>query len=203
MVSMRDRALIEARAKGIDVEASVRRPWRQVLHLDVVGSAFAISLLLLTYFAEVGFFVIFLTTIYGFTLTQANGISNWMWASDAVALILTGLLSDRLRVRKPFMLVGAMGMIVMTFILLQRTTMPHTCYYMFVLLLSILMVFTAIGYGPWMASFTETVERRNPALTAHGLAVWGWIIRIVVAGSAFILPYVITCLLYTSDAADE
>jgi MFS family permease len=192
MVSMRDRALIEARAKGIDVEESLRRPWRQVLHLDVVGSAFAISVFLLIYFAEVGFLVIFLTTIYGFTLTQANGISNWIWAFDAVALILTGLLSDRLRVRKPFMLVGAMGMIVMTFILLQRTTMPHTSYYMFVLLLSILMVFQAIGYGPWMASFTETVERRNPALTAHGLAVWGWIIRIVVAASAFILPYVVT-----------
>jgi MFS family permease len=62
MVSMRDRALIEARAKGIDVQESLRRPWRQVLHLDIVGSAFAISVFLLIYFAEVGFLVIFLTS---------------------------------------------------------------------------------------------------------------------------------------------
>ena len=42
-----------------------------------------------------------------------------------------------------------------------------------------------------MASFTETVERRNPALTATGLAVWGWIIRAVIAISILILPSVV------------
>jgi hypothetical protein len=42
-----------------------------------------------------------------------------------------------------------------------------------------------------MASFTETVEKRNPALTATGLAVWGWIIRAVIALSILILPSVV------------
>jgi hypothetical protein len=42
-----------------------------------------------------------------------------------------------------------------------------------------------------MASFTETVERRNPALTATGLAVWGWILRLIVAASFLILPHLI------------
>ncbi len=32
-----------------------------------------------------------------------------------------------------------------------------------------------MAYTPWMASFTEIVEARNPALTATGLAIWGWI----------------------------
>ena len=35
-----------------------------------------------------------------------------------------------------------------------------------------------VAYTPWMASFTETVEARNPALTATGLAIWGWIVRV-------------------------
>jgi hypothetical protein len=52
-------------------------------------------------------------------------------------------------------------------------------------------VFLAIAYAPWMASFTETVEKHNPALTATGLAVWGWIIRAVVALSTLILPIVV------------
>ena len=43
-----------------------------------------------------------------------------------------------------------------------------------------------------MASYTEQVESHNPALTASGLAVWGWILRIVVALSFLVLPYVIT-----------
>jgi hypothetical protein len=42
-----------------------------------------------------------------------------------------------------------------------------------------------------MASYTETVEARNPALTATGLAIWGWIIRIVVFISFLIIPVVI------------
>jgi hypothetical protein len=42
-----------------------------------------------------------------------------------------------------------------------------------------------------MASFTETVEARNPALTATGLAIWGWIIRVVVFGAFLLIPVVI------------
>jgi hypothetical protein len=64
----------------------------------------------------------------------------------------------------------------------------------FALVISINAVFLAIAYAPWMASFTETVEKHNPALTATGLAVWGWIIRAVVAISIGILPVVISAM---------
>src|SRR6185437_7385316 len=47
MVSMRDRALIEARARGLKVDELLVRPWRQMMRLDVIGSAFAISVFLL------------------------------------------------------------------------------------------------------------------------------------------------------------
>ncbi len=191
MVSMRDRALIEARAKGLDIEDSLRHPWKQMMHLDVVGSAFAISVFLLVYYAAVGFFVIYFTVVYGFTQQQANSLGNWFWAFDAGALVLIGLLSDRLRVRKPFMLVGALGAAAMTIVFLSRVGHPNTSYSEFVVILSLLAVCLAIAYAPWMASFTETVEKHNPALTATGLAVWGWIIRVVVAVSTIFLPIVV------------
>src|SRR6266851_1303791 len=44
MVTMRDRALIEAKAKGIDIEAALKHPFRQLLKADVVVSAVAVSL---------------------------------------------------------------------------------------------------------------------------------------------------------------
>lgn len=192
MVSMHDRALVQARAKGIDIRATLRNPWRQMLHLDIVGSAFAISVFLIIYYTAVGFFTIYLTSIFGFTLTQANGINNWFWAFDAGALVVVGIVSDKVRVRKPFMVFGAVAAVVMTYIFSTRTGHPHTTYYTFVLIISIMSVCLAIAYAPWMASFTETVEKRNPALTATGLAVWGWIIRVVVAISIFVLPYVVS-----------
>ena len=55
MVTMRDRALIEARAKGIDIQASLRHPFRQLLKPDVIISALGMSIFLLVYYTSVGF----------------------------------------------------------------------------------------------------------------------------------------------------
>jgi MFS family permease len=192
MVSIRDRALIEARARGLDVKDSLRNPWRQMMHLDIIGSAFAISVFLLIYYTAVGFFTVYFTSLHGFSLSKANSIGDWFWAFDAGALIVVGIISDRLRVRKPFMVLGAVGGIVMTIVFLNLGA--NTSYTTFALVISILAVFLAIAYAPWMASFTETVEARNPALTATGLAVWGWIIRVVIAISVLILPSVISSM---------
>jgi MFS family permease len=192
MVSIRDRALIEARARGLDVQDSLRRPWRQMMHLDIIGSAFAISVFLLVYYTAVGFFTVYFTTLHGFSLSKANSIGDWFWAFDAAGLIIVGIISDRLRVRKPFMVIGAVGAAVMTIVFLNLGS--GTSYSTFVIVISILSVFLAIAYAPWMASFTETVERRNPALIATGLAVWGWIIRVVIAVSVLVLPSVISSM---------
>ena len=192
MVSMRDRALIEARARGLDVKTLTEHPWRQMLRLDIIGSAFAISVFLLFYYTAVGFFTIYFTSLFNFTLSTANSIGNWFWAFDAAALIIIGIISDRVGVRKPFMVLGAIGAIVMTIVFLN---LGHgTTYATFALVISILAVFLAIAYAPWMASFTETIEKHNPALTATGLAVWGWIIRAVIAISLLILPVVVSSM---------
>jgi len=190
-VSARDRALIEARAAGIDVEASLRKPFRQMLKPDIVLSAFAISVFLIIYYIAVGFFPVYFQTIFGFSQSKANSLGNWMWAFNAGGLLVIGFLSDKLRVRKPFMIVGAVGAIVMTLIFLTRATHPTTSYGTFALILSLLAVSLGVAYAPWMASFTETVEKRNPALVATGLAVWGLVIRIVIAVSVFFVPHVI------------
>jgi MFS family permease len=189
MVSFRDRALIEARARGLNIEDSLRHPWRQMMHFDIIGSAFAISVFLLVYYTAVGFFTVYFTTLHGFSLSTANSIGDWFWGFDALALILVGIISDRVGVRKPFMVFGAIGGIVMMIVFLNLGA--KTSYATFAVVISVLAVFLAIAYAPWMASFTETVEKRNPALTATGLAVWGWIIRVVIAISVLILPSVI------------
>src|SRR6202167_3976648 len=192
MVSLRDRALIEARALGIDIGDSLRHPWRQMMRLDVIGSAFAIAVFLLIYYTAVGFFTVYFTTVHGFSLSTANSIGDWFWGLDALALIIVGVISGRVGVRKPFIVIGAIGGIVMTIVFLNLGA--GTSYSTFVVVISILAAFLAIAYAPWMASFTETVEKHNPALIATGLAVWGWIIRVVGALSALFLPLVVTSM---------
>jgi ACS family D-galactonate transporter-like MFS transporter len=191
MVNERDLALVEARAKGIDVETAVRKPFRQMLHFDIVGSSIAISLLLFIYYAAVGFFPVFFQTTFAFSTSTANSLGNWMWGVQTVALIGVGVLSDKLRVRKPFMLVGALGAIASTIALISRTTHPETSYTTFAIILVCLAFSLGLSFAPWMASFTETIERRNPALAATGLSLWGLILRIVVTIATFILPFVV------------
>jgi MFS family permease len=191
MVTMRDRALIEARAKGIDVESMLHHPWRQLLKADVVVSSLAISIFLLIYYSAVAFLVIYMVYVFGFSVKDANGLGNWEWGLNVAAVILIGLLSDRLRVRKPFMVVGGVAAAAMTVVFLLQFG-HHPSYYTMAVIVAALSFCLGVAYVPWMASFTETVEARNPALIATGLAIWGWIIRIVVFLAYLIIPLVIT-----------
>jgi MFS family permease len=192
MVTLRDRALVEMRAKGLDVEAALKNHWRQLIKPDVIISAFAVSVMLLIYYALVGFLVIFATTIFGFTLNEANNLGYWCWAFNAGAVILVGMLSDRFRVRKPFMVIGGVGAAVMLVLfLLQSKTGAHPSFGSIAAILAIMLFFLGVAYTPWMASFTETVEHHNPAATATGLAIWGWIIRVIVFASSLLLLVVI------------
>src|SRR5438270_293449 len=117
MVTMRDRALIEAKAKGLtdaDIEAALRHPFRQLLKTDVIVSSIAVSIMLLIYYTAVGFSVIYLTTVFGFSVKDANGLGNWNWGFNVIAVILIGMISDRFRVRKPFMVIGGVLAAVLT-----------------------------------------------------------------------------------------
>ena len=193
MVTMRDRALIEARAKGIseaDIEAALRHPFRQLLKPDIIISAIAVSVMLLFYYTAVAFSVIYLNSVFGFSVKDANGLGNWTWGFNVIAVIVIGFISDRFRVRKPFMVIGGVLAAVMTVIYLEQAG-HHPGYYTLAIMLALLSFGLGIAYTPWMASYTETVEARNPALTATGLAIWGWIIRIVVFASFLLIPVVI------------
>ena len=133
MVSEHDQALVEARARGLsdqDVMAATAHPWRQILKWDLVGTAVGISVFLLLYYAASAFFTIYWATVFknpnglNLSTSQANDLNTWFWAADIVALIVFGVLSDVLKVRKPLMLVGAIGSIVMLYFFIQQRQPP-------------------------------------------------------------------------------
>src|SRR3984957_19924752 len=190
MVTVRDRALIEARAKGIDVEAALRHPFRQLLKADIIISAIAVSLMLLIHYTPVGFAVLYLNSVFGFSVKNANGLGNWNWGFNVIAVVLIGIIADRFHVRKPFMVIGGVLAAVMTVVYLEQAG-HHPGYYTLAIMLALLSFGLGVAYTPWMASFTETVEARNPALTATGLAIRGWVVRVTVFVSFLIIPAVV------------
>jgi sugar phosphate permease len=201
MVTNRDQALVEARARGLsdeEVKLATEKPWSQILKFDLVLSALGISFFLLIYFIASSFFTIYYPSIFhnpngtGFSVTQANGLNTWFWAADIIALIVIGVISDKLRVRKPIMLIGAIAAMIMVLIFAAQASHPYTSYDTLKWLSVGLSVSLACVFAPWMASYTESVEAKNPALVGTGLALWGWVIRIVVGISFIFLPVVIT-----------
>jgi MFS family permease len=203
MVSEQDRALIEARARGLseaEILTATTHPWRQILKWDLVGSALGISLFLLVYYAASAFFTIYWATVFkssnglNLTTSDANYLNVWYWGADAVALIVFGVLSDKLRVRKPLMLVGAAGSIVMLILFLRQADYPYTSFSTLITLEVLLAAFISLTYAPWMAAYTEMVEAKNPALVGTGLALWGWILRLTVGLSFIFLPLVVNAV---------
>lgn len=200
IVSAADQKLIEAQAEEATRQVDVSHPWRQMARADIIAPAFAMSLFLIVYVTLVSFFTLFLTTNYGFSTATATGITAWAWVAGTFALVIAGAVSDRLRVRKPFMLGGALLVVAMTYALLTKTDDPNTS----TASLSVIVILLNIGYStayvPWLASFTETIERRNPALTATGLSIFGWTERLTISFSVFVLPYVVTTSSVLVDA---
>jgi MFS family permease len=200
MVSMRDRALVEARAAGIAERKLTENPWRQMLRKEIVLPALAISVFLLLYYIFVAFLVVYFATVFGYSEHRANALANWYWVANALGLLVAGLLSDRLRVRKPLMVVGTVLSLVAAAIFATRATHPDTSYSTFAWTFVLGAVGGGTAYVAWMAAFTETVEKVNPAATATGLAVWGWILRLVVTTSFALLPVVVPA---TSTLVDK
>ena len=203
MVTERDRALVEAHARGIseeEVVAATAHPWRQILKPDLIGSAIGISLFLLVYYAASAFFTIYWATVFtnsqglNLTTSNANYLNTWFWGADAVALIVFGILSDRLRVRKPLMLIGACGSIVMLILFLRQANHPTTGFSTLIVLEVLMAASISLTYAPWMAAYTEMIEAKNPALVGTGLALWGWILRLTVGVSFIFLPVVINAV---------
>jgi MFS family permease len=191
MVTLQEQTILEIRARGLDVAEATRDPYRQMFKPDILLSALAISVFLLGYYTAVAFFPIYFQTVLNFSVSQSNSLENWYWSSNAIALIVFGTLSDKLSVRKPFMLAGGVFSVLVTISFLSKATHHNPSFSSIAVLLAFTGIWGGAAFAPWMASFTESVEERNPALTATGLAVWGWLLRIVVAVAFLVLPHVV------------
>ncbi len=51
--------------------------------------------MLLIYYTSVAFSLIYLNSVFGFSVKDANGLGNWQWGFNAIAVILIGVISDR------------------------------------------------------------------------------------------------------------
>jgi MFS family permease len=181
-------------SRGLSHEEATRRPFRQMFRLDIVGPAVGLSLFLLMYFTAIGVLPVYFQTNLNFSASESNSLLNWLWAMTAVSMLVFGVLSDKLRIRKPFILAGALGTVAVNIAFLSKADSGFPTYSSIAILLALMGIWLGAAYAPWMAAFTETVEHRNPALSATGLAIWGWILRVTVASAVITIPLIVSAV---------
>jgi len=189
MAALHEHVLVEARARGLDLDDLRKNRWRQMLHVNTILSPIAINLFLVIYLTAIAYFVFYLPEFLGFSLNSFNGLQEIYWGVDIVGLLVFGWISDRLMVRKPFMVIGAAALIVA--IVLLMNAKHGVSFTTMALILSLLSASLACGYGPWFASFTETLEHHNPALIATGSSLYGFATRLVGVPFGIIIPHIV------------
>lgn len=177
MAALKDRMVVEARARGLNLHQLTSNRWKQMLHVNTVLSPIAINLFLIIYFTAISYFVFYIPQFLHFSLNNFNGIQEIYWAANIVALVFWGYLSDKLMVRKPFMLLGSVGTLAAIILLLNAKA--GISFTGITLILCLLSVSLGCCYAPWFASFTETLENYNPGLIATGSSLYGFATRLV------------------------
>jgi MFS family permease len=199
VVTVREEQLAEIRAEvrpSADEVTVAKGRWRQLFQVKILGSAIAIGLFLVIYITAVGYFTLYFTEILKFPVAKANNLNTVYWGVNCVTLLLFGILSDLAKVRKPFMVLGTVGALIATVVLMNE---HHPTYGALAVTLAFLAGFLGCGFAPWFASFTETIESINPALVATGLAFYGFGARSVGAIQGLVIPHIIGSPLGTAS----
>jgi len=167
-----------------ELPASTREAFARLLqHPEVWLLVLGATANLTLYFAIQVFGPLMFTEAYGYTPAVAARMNANFWFTNLAVLVITGIVSDRLESRKAIAIIG--GILSAALMGIWAATFGHHVEQRTVATIAILMgCFLAIGYVPWAAQFSETLEDVSPALQATGWAFFGLMARGWVAISA-------------------
>jgi OPA family glycerol-3-phosphate transporter-like MFS transporter len=124
-------------------------------------------------------------------VAAANGIVALGIVLNAVTVVVVGRISDRLQLRKPFMLAGTLATIALLgyCITLMDGDRPGAAHVTVVYAL----IFLAMGlaYVPWMAGYSEDAENVRPSLQGAALGLWGMVVRLMIVGLLVVAPQMV------------
>ncbi len=152
-------------------------------HFEVWLLVFGVVANLTLYFTLQPFGPLMFTQAFHYSPAEAASLNAYFWFANLAVLVLTGYVSDRFQSRKPIAIFGAVLSCGLLFWWIPKFghAMSHG---EMAIVASTLGCFLAIGYVPWAAQFSETLEDISPALQATGWAFFGLIARGWVAISA-------------------
>jgi OPA family glycerol-3-phosphate transporter-like MFS transporter len=130
------------------------------------------------------------TTSFGMSTAQANGVVALGIVLNALAVVVVGRVSDRLRLRKPFTAVGTLLTIATLGYFISLIGTPVSGFQV-TLVYAILYLVLGIAYVPWMANFSEDAEDVESRLQGAALGLWGMVVRVMIVVLLVVSPQVV------------
>jgi OPA family glycerol-3-phosphate transporter-like MFS transporter len=139
-------------------------------------------------------FAIFGQTIlagaFGMDPAGANRVVALGIVLNALAVVIVGRASDRLRLRKPFTAVGTLLTIAaLAYFISLIGSGPSAGHVTAVY--ALLFLFMGVAYVPWMANFSENAEDVESRLQGSALGLWGMVVRIMIVVLLLVSPSVV------------
>jgi MFS family permease len=125
---------------------------------------------------------------FGFTSSQAAMIAAASWAINLLVLSAVGWFSDRLQLRKPFIIVGTVCGLVVMGVLVAMVGSGHAPMGALIAVNAVLGSALAVAFAPWMALFSENVEDIRPELQGTAWGLFGLSVRTMIVGLLLVAP---------------
>jgi len=166
------------RPDASELPSSVRDAYARLLrHGEVWLLSIGVIAFLMLYTLVTALGPLMFAEAFHYSPGDAARLNANFWLADAGALLLFGWVSDRLQIRRPLAIIGAiLGAIITLYWIpfFGHTPPERTLAWTATVLGAVL----ALGYIPWAAQFSETLEDISPALQATGWAFFGLVARV-------------------------
>lgn len=124
------------------------------------------------------------------TAARAATVMSAFWVLNLGSLIAAGVISDRLGLRKPVSLLGAVCSTATAAYLVSRfgTTAPLIEV---AAIGAVLGAFLGVTYAPWMAGYSENTEDIRASLQGTAWGLFGTSVRVMIVVLAVVAPVVV------------
>ncbi|MFI7135304.1 MFS transporter [Nonomuraea sp. NPDC050153] len=180
----------QAAAQVVDLErpARVRSLFvRRNIWAHVIG----ISLWLVLYITLSLFGQTMLVDALGISSAQASTIMAAFWSLNLLTLIVTGRLSDRTQLRKPFSLGGTIAAVLVTAYLAVSLGQEGVSTGMLMVVGALLGGSLGVAYAPWMANYSEDAEDADPRLQGTAWGLFGFLTKAIAVVGLLVIPRVV------------
>ncbi|MGI5155398.1 MFS transporter [Microbispora sp. CA-102843] len=160
---------------------------RRNIWAHVVG----ISLWLVLYITLTLFGQTMLVGALGITAAEASTIMACFWSLNLITLIVSGRLSDRTQLRKPFTLGGTVAAVLVTAYLASLLGGQEVSSGMLMIVGALLGGSLGVAYGPWMANYSEDAEDVDPRLQGTAWGLFGFLTKAIAVVGLLVIPHVV------------